>query len=139
MLVLSRRPDEKIILPTIPAVIKIIATQTGSVRIGIEAPAHVPILREELCQGEWARQPKGNEGDSAADGACPPHVGQALCNRLNNLILGLALLRMQLQEGAEPAVAKTLDGLDEQVESMRRCLKAPSTPAPASIEPEFAI
>ena len=72
MLVLSRRPDEKILLPTIPAVIKIISTQTGLARIGIEAPAHVPILREELCQGEWARQPKGNE---AASGAAPAGAG----------------------------------------------------------------
>src|SRR5262245_42419647 len=48
MLVLSRRPDEKILLPSVPALIKVISSQAGLVRLGIEAPSHVPILREEL-------------------------------------------------------------------------------------------
>jgi carbon storage regulator CsrA len=137
MLVLSRRPDEKILLPTVPAVIKVIATQTGLARIGIEAPPHVPILREELCQGQWARQPKENGAQGRSEAAPPASVTLELRNRLNNLILGLALLRVQLAGGGEAAVSKTLDGLDVEVEAMRRCLMGGAEPAPA--QPKFAI
>src|SRR5215218_3498279 len=44
--------DEKILLPTVPAIIKVISAQAGLVRLGIEAPAHVPILREELTRND---------------------------------------------------------------------------------------
>ena len=54
MLVLSRRPDEKILLPSVPVVIKVISSQAGLTRLGIQAPSHVPILREELCSDGWA-------------------------------------------------------------------------------------
>lgn len=49
MLVLSRKPDEKIrIGPDI--VISIIAISDGQVRLGIEAPSHLKIYREELYE-----------------------------------------------------------------------------------------
>jgi carbon storage regulator CsrA len=130
MLVLSRRTEEKIILPTIPVVIKVIATQSGVVRLGIEAPAHVPILREELCQGERARPVALAEGGEEAASA-----RQALRHRVNNLILGLALLRLQLQDEAGPVVSKTLAGLEDELEAMRRCVGPEGSARP---EPQLA-
>jgi len=49
MLVLTRKKDEAIRIGD-DIVIKIIATDKNSVRIGIEAPDDVMILREELIQ-----------------------------------------------------------------------------------------
>ena len=40
-------------------------------------------------------------------------MSQALRNRLHNLILGLALLRMHLKDSTDPVVARTLDGLEQ--------------------------
>ena len=118
MLVLSRRPDEKIVLPTVPAVIKVISSQAGLVRLGIDAPADVPILREELTQDEAApRAPK------------PERVktNHALRNRLNNLTLALTLLRMKLPD-ATPAVLATLAGIEEELQALKR-LVAPAAAA----------
>ena len=64
MLVLSRRPDEKILLPTVPVLVKVISANAGLVRLGFDAPADVPILREELTHGD-ARPPE--EPAEAAD------------------------------------------------------------------------
>lgn len=50
MLVLSRRINEKIVLPGLKVTIQVVALEGGRVRLGIEAPATVAILREELCQ-----------------------------------------------------------------------------------------
>lgn len=119
MLVLSRRLDEKILLPTVPAIIKVITAQAGLVRLGIEAPSHVPILREELTRND--KHP-GLPPADLPDGETP-NLRHAVRNRLNNLILGLTLLRMQLAD-CDPAVRKTLDGLEEELQAMRRQVMA---------------
>src|SRR5437870_3923833 len=55
MLVLSRRLNEKILLPTINAAIQVVEIKRGVVRLGIDAPPEVKILREELHDraAEW--------------------------------------------------------------------------------------
>jgi carbon storage regulator CsrA len=117
MLVLSRRLDEKILLPTVPAIIKVISAQTGLVRLGIEAPAHVPILREELTRNDkHPGLPALPDEEPARD---EPALRHAVRNRLNNLTLGVTLLRMQLVD-CDPAVRKTLDGLEEELQGLRR-------------------
>jgi len=123
MLVLSRRPEEKVLLPTVPAIIKVISAQTGLVRLGIEAPSQVPILREELTHKEHAgrRSPPASQSvvasaEHRADQT--PSLRHLVRNRLNNLTLGLTLLRMQLAQ-SEP-VGRTLDGLEVEVRALRQ-------------------
>jgi carbon storage regulator CsrA len=118
MLVLSRRPDEKILLPTVPAVIKVISSQAGLVRLGVEAPSHVPILREELCRSASAR-PRDGLGPAES-----PTLRHAVRNRLNNLILGMTLLRMQLAD-QNPEVQKTLAGIEDELQALRSQVVAP--------------
>lgn len=48
MLVLSRRPSEKIVLPGLGVTVQVVAVKPGVVRLGIEAPRGVLVLREEL-------------------------------------------------------------------------------------------
>jgi carbon storage regulator CsrA len=117
MLVLSRRPDEKILLPSVPAILKVISSQAGLVRLGIKAPSHVPILREELCRGEKALSldDAAPESDPGPDS---PHLRYSVRNRLHNLALGLALLRMRLVD-CETSVRQTLDGMDAELQVLR--------------------
>ena len=48
MLVLSRRVGEKIVFPAIGAYVNVLSVKGGTVRLSIELPAEVLILREEL-------------------------------------------------------------------------------------------
>jgi carbon storage regulator CsrA len=48
MLVLSRRVGERIFFPSLGAYVQVLAVNGGTVRLGIEAPSEVPVLREEL-------------------------------------------------------------------------------------------
>jgi carbon storage regulator CsrA len=48
MLVLTRRPTEKVLLPAVGLTIQVVAVKPGVVRLGIDAPPAVAILREEL-------------------------------------------------------------------------------------------
>jgi carbon storage regulator CsrA len=134
MLVLSRRPDEKILLPTVPAVLKVISSQNGLVRIGISAPPHVPILREELCRRDGALPaPAGGTDDPSATG-----VRSAVRNHLHNLVLGLTLLRMHLAD-RDPTLWRTLEGMEEELQALRdRLGSADRETAEPLLEPERA-
>jgi carbon storage regulator CsrA len=48
VLVLSRRLNEKIVLPGLGVTIEVVALKGNVVRLGIEAPPDVKVLREEL-------------------------------------------------------------------------------------------
>jgi carbon storage regulator CsrA len=48
VLVLTRRLHEKIVLPSLGMTIQVVAIKGGTVRLGIEAPPDVRVLREEL-------------------------------------------------------------------------------------------
>jgi len=50
MLVLSRRFDEAIVFPTLGITVRIMSIRGGGVRLGIEAPPEVRVVREELIQ-----------------------------------------------------------------------------------------
>jgi carbon storage regulator CsrA len=135
MLVLSRRPDEKILLPTVPAIIKVISSQAGLVRLGIEAPSHIPILREELTRDE--RKP-GLPAIREPLESASPNLRHFVRNRLNNLILGLTLLRMHLVD-SDPVVRKTLDGIEEELQSLRQHVMAGSADADEPVGEELTI
>ena len=111
MLVLSRSPDEKILLPSVPVVIKVISSQAGLTRLGIQAPSHVPILREELCSDGWAG-PADPEALSPA-GASPPAFAQPQSRPRPAAAL-------QLMKNCDPAVQQTLDRLGGKLDSLRR-------------------
>jgi carbon storage regulator len=72
MLVLSRKTDEKIVVPTHGIVFTILEVRGDKVRIGISAPAEIPVYREEV----WERIVR-NEGGLAglfANGATAPQA-----------------------------------------------------------------
>jgi carbon storage regulator CsrA len=48
MLVLSRRLNEKVVFPTLGVTVQVVSVKPGVVRLGIEAPSGVRVLREEL-------------------------------------------------------------------------------------------
>lgn len=54
MLVLSRRLNQKILLPSINASVEVVAVKGNVVRLGVVAPPDVTVLREELADGPAA-------------------------------------------------------------------------------------
>jgi carbon storage regulator len=58
MLVLSRRVTDMFVLPELGSTVTVLAVKGGAVRIGIEAPPQVTVLREELLQQDGAAAPQ---------------------------------------------------------------------------------
>ena len=59
MLVLTRKPGQRILFSN-GVVITVCQTKTGSVRLGIEAPKDVKILREELQEAGLCTTPSAS-------------------------------------------------------------------------------
>ena len=56
MLVLARRLNERIVIPSIQAAIQVVGIQGGIVRLGFEAPTDVKVFREEGVRRQRPRQ-----------------------------------------------------------------------------------
>ena len=70
MLVLSRKENEKIVLPTLNVAIEVVAVKGRTVRLGIAAPKDVPVMREEI-------QDRKAEWDKVASDAGYHYLGSA--------------------------------------------------------------
>jgi carbon storage regulator CsrA len=123
MLVLARQLNQRIVLPTVPATIEVVSIKPGNVRLGIDAPPEVVILREEvLLRGGVPSVPLlTSRTDEEARLARIKHI---LRNRLDNVALGLDLLSQQLQSSPQPGLATMIRRMEDEVRTLDRQMKA---------------
>jgi carbon storage regulator CsrA len=115
MLVLSRKPRETIVFPNLGITLEIVRIDGGKVRVGIDAPSEVAVLRGEIAE----RLGNEVEVDDAKSGDAKPSTHR-LRNRLHTARLGLKLLEKQLAGGlfdeAEETLARAL-GIFRELDS----------------------
>ncbi len=113
MLVLTRRPNERVVFPSLGITIHILKSTKGAVRVGIEAPLKVPVLREELFSesGEAARK-----------------IDHGLANALSKATLAVHLAQKQIDAGrtadAEATLKIAIASLEDIEESRRYTTRA---------------
>jgi carbon storage regulator CsrA len=66
MLVLSRRLNEKIVLPELGITVQVLAVKKGAIRLGIEAPPDISVCREEVLRRSQARTGQPGEEELCA-------------------------------------------------------------------------
>lgn len=117
MLVLSRRLHEKLILPDLHTSIQVVQIKPHMVRLGIQAPDEIRVLREEVPDRveSWGPAP-GEEGPSPLTFL---RLNQLLQKRLEMARQGLSEIRRQVETGANTDLA-TLDRLDEDLHLLQR-------------------
>jgi len=100
MLVLSRRVNERVILPDINTSITLVESRPGTSRLGVDAPETIKIIREEIMPADQVFGSLLNA----------KQVAHKLRNRLNSGTTGLTLIRHQIEQGVdEQTVLKTLE------------------------------
>jgi carbon storage regulator len=121
MLVITRRQKEKIVFPTIHIEVQVLEVKGGQIRLGIEAPPHVSVFREELIVGRksWNR----HEPESASSRACPESLWEfehRMRNHLNDVGLKLAILHQQLRQQDPDTVDSIIIRMEEYLQQLRR-------------------
>ena len=104
MLVIARREQESVIIPSIQATIRVVAIRSGSVRLGIEAPPDIAVYRDEL----YERLSTDADAPCAVADADPALQQNLVRNHLNNLAQSLTMLQRQLGDQATPATQSLL-------------------------------
>lgn len=111
MLVLSRRQNDKVVFPRLGVTVEILRINGRSVRVGIDAPPEVSVLRHEIVQ---------QEGHKIAASLPTDKLSHRLRNQLHSANLALQLSRKQLERGLiEPAEA-TLEKALREFEAIDR-------------------
>ena len=131
MLVLARQLNERIVLPTVPAAIEIVAIKPSGVRLGIEAPPEVTVLREEVLR-RGGVPPNNLLASSDADARTQlDRIKHVLRNRLQTVALGLDLIRQQIGETGASGLQGMLQRMESEVrhiDQQLRVLLSPTEP-----------
>lgn len=123
MLVLARRVNEKIVLPGLGVTIQVLQAKPNQVKLGIEAPPNVRVLRGEL------------HGGHAPDAALlAGEASHQLANALNKLSLSVHLLEKQWENGQLTEAKATLAALKRKLEEIGE-QHQPSKSAPPRKKP----
>jgi len=107
MLVLSRKESDKIVFPSVGITVEILRIQGGTIRVGIDAPAEIPIYRHEIVDLKGV--------DFVSEGGTKEQIGKltrAVQQRLHTAAAKLNALH-QHAEGDPQTQALILDAFQE--------------------------
>jgi carbon storage regulator CsrA len=128
MLVLSRRLREKVLFPGINTTIEVVAVKGNQVRLGIEAPPGLLVLREELQNRPAVLAEPAPAAESAASQFRA--LRHLVRNRLNVTSIGLGLLRQQARAGLTDDLERTITKMEEEMQMLRQRLGSPAVKVP---------
>ena len=135
MLVLTRRSKEQISFPQVGITIHFIRVHAGQVKIGVEAPRDVSIVRNEVDDGgataELVRKQLLR---------LPRHVRHDIRNELQEISIGLYLYKELIDAGLEKEANETFAALQDALKRLdaNDVLQRPDRPttaAPTSMTP----
>lgn len=136
MLVLTRKLNERIVLPELHTTIQIVALSPQQVRIGIDAPSEVRILREEVPDhlAGWH-----NDHEPSLDPLSPLsliQLNQLLQKRLEVARMGLKSAQDQMACGELEDATETLARLDEDLQLLKSRMQKE---VGAALKPEVPV
>jgi carbon storage regulator CsrA len=135
MLALSRRINEKILFPNLACSVKVVSIRPGQVRLGIDAPAGLSVVREELHGAVASESREGASGPTNAR-IKAEQLGRLMLTRLGVLSKGMTLLRRQWQGDQITDAELTFDELQDEVELLQRRLERELTQPAAPSRPK---
>lgn len=124
MLVLSRRTRERIVFPHLQISVEVLKIAGNAVRLGVEAPDDVAVLRGELSQHGEVIVPSDRRCGDPASSAELARKEHKIRNRLQSVLLRIHLLNRQLGAEAPPDVAHSARELLEELQSLDEAIGA---------------
>ncbi|MGI9518979.1 MAG: response regulator [Pirellulaceae bacterium] len=112
MLVLNRKAEQKVSFPGLGITVQILRVQGSSVRLGIEAPMEVRVIRDELKAEDF--------GESHLQQTrvirLPAKLRHEFRNQLNALSIGLYLFKEEVDAGQHEDAEETFEQLVAHLE-----------------------
>jgi carbon storage regulator CsrA len=105
MLVLSRKENERVLFPHLGIAVQILRAGGGKVRLGLEAPSDVAVIRHEIADPEQLAEFAERLQKRAKN------ANHEMRNRLNTILLGLSLVQKQLSRNLVEDAEETLSHL----------------------------
>ncbi|HEV3299502.1 MAG TPA: response regulator, partial [Planctomycetaceae bacterium] len=126
VLVLTRRENERILLPDVGVTVELMSVTGNRARLGISAPDNIRILREEVAASQDALKHALSRGPVSREFA------HALRNRLNAAILATETVRLQIEAGHLAETSASLDRIVAELRAMASMVQgtSPAPPAP---------
>lgn len=120
MLVLSRRLNERILIPEIGAAIHVLEIKRSAVRLGIDAPPQIDVVRERPD----APSDRTDHAALAIPATMPRShpTTRLIRRRLKHASIQLGLARLQLNVGLTHQVDLALAQLHREIQQLRRRL-----------------
>lgn len=116
MLVLSRREKEKVLFPTLGISVEVLRVRGNTTKLGIDAPAEIPVLRHELADKNLLEIMPDDDSTRAQLG----ELVHAVQNHLDSASLALNQLHQNLDETQDRASQEIIMGLYRDLQSLER-------------------
>lgn len=114
MLILARKPGERLVIPSIDLEVVVLRSSSESVRLGFEAPDDVAIIRKEVVENHRAESLLRDLAKERSE-KC------RLRNLLGQASLGYALIKKQISQGESvEQISRTVELLDGKLCDRKR-------------------
>ena len=124
MLVLTRRSKDKIFFPQLDVTIHFIRVQSGQVKVGVDAPREITILRDEIRDNAPATI---SEHKLAS---LPKNVRHGIRNELHQISVGMHLYKELMSAGLKDEASEVFTSIQESISRVdaSEALSAPEAP-----------
>ena len=116
MLVLSRHTNQKVLFPNLGISVQVVETRKGVVRLGIEAPPEIRIIRDELM--EFDRPLPAQKVAAPVVPAC--ESAEQFRRHLDAANLAIHLARNQLRQGLDEHAGEALNQALESLQALEQ-------------------
>src|SRR5688572_21458441 len=124
MLVLSRKENEKVIFPHLGVALQVLRVGGGKVRVGIEAPDEVSVIRYEIASAEQLAEFSEKLQQSAGE------LTHEVRNRLHTALLGLYVAQKQIEQNLQVDAEETIQQLIASLQGLDHELGGHEIPGP---------
>ena len=125
MLVVTRNENDRIVFPQLGISVEVIQLNRSKVKLGVEAPKSVRVVRNELCEGEESKLLKTSSSIDVA----AKMLNHEIANNLNRAMLKLQLAKKMLEQGESVAGLERLTAGIADLNALEQGKSLPKTKA----------
>jgi len=119
MLVLSRKEDQKVIIPGLDVSIKVIRCKGSAVTLGFEAPPEIRIVRDELDTGVSVNDPALRKYMDQKIESSPENLRHKIRNQFHIVSMSLQMLLDDIESGSLQENEDVFDAIYERLKSLK--------------------